>query len=293
MHPDDGNVSETLARIVDEVVVAKIWQLELRLYLLLAATFFVSLVLQLGPALSMLCVLYKMQLNQDRAQRWVQLVQRARRRVQSAGAEVLPEREPSSARRDSRRRRQQRRLQTGSVSVETHSDLRSPSRSESSSLPEHEPSQPSRLRRRHLQTRSAPEIPSLHLKCPQQMAGVVRPSRGSFETRSQPTLSSQASEPAAMGTRPRMAATEPALWAVLEGASDGEDGTDWGQQIAGNDGSGDGLNRDHQFGVSGQTSDVQLIQTIQRMREKLLVKNKDFEDGNDRAAEHGYFCTQR
>ena len=54
MHPDDGNVSETLARIVDELVVAKIWQLELRLYLLLAATFFVSLVLQLGPALSML-----------------------------------------------------------------------------------------------------------------------------------------------------------------------------------------------------------------------------------------------
>ena len=90
-----------------------------------------------------------------------------------------------------------------------------------------------------------------------------------FETQSQSTLSSQASEPAAMKTRPRRAATEPALWTVHESASEGGDGTEWGQQIAGNGGSGDGLNCDPRFGVPGQAtseaSDVELIQTLQRM----------------------------
>ena len=53
-----------------------------------------------------------------------------------------------------------------------------------------------------------------------------------FETQSQPTLSSQASGPAAMKTRPRRVATEPALWTVCytawEGASEGGDGTQTG-----------------------------------------------------------------
>ena len=66
--------------------------------------------------------------------------------------------------------------------------------------------------------------------------------------------------------------SDPALWTVWEGASGGGDGTGRGQ-IAGDDGSGDGLNRDQRFvtrlGVSGQTSDVELIQTLQSMREML------------------------
>ena len=101
---------------------------------------------------------------------------------------------------------------------------------------------------------------------PQQMAGVVQPLRDSFKrrvtsgserqaenqrglsledplppfkecvklflnTQSQPTLSSQASEPAAIQTRPRRAATEPALWTVREGASEGGDGTDRGLSL--------------------------------------------------------------
>ena len=85
----------------------------------------------------------------------------------------------------------------------------------------------------------------------------------SNNTQSQPTLSSQASGPAAMMTRPRRAATEPALWTVREGASEGGDETDRGQQIAGDGGSGDGLNSDQEFGVSGQTSDVEVVQTLQ------------------------------
>ena len=95
-----------------------------------------------------------------------------------------------------------------------------------------------------------------------------------FETQSQSTLSSQASEPAPMRTRPLRASSrsDPALWTVWEGASGGGDGTGRGQ-IAGDDGSGDGLNRDQRFvtrlGVSGQTSDVELIQTLQSMREML------------------------
>ena len=144
---------------------------------------------------------------------------------------------------------------------------------------------------------------------PQPMAGVVQPVRDSFKrrvtsgserqaenqrglsledplppfkecvkrflnTQSQPTLSSQASEPAPMRTRPLRASSrsDPALWTVWEGASGGGDGTGRGQ-IAGDDGSGDGLNRDQRFvtrlGVSGQTSDVELIQTLQSMREML------------------------
>ena len=140
---------------------------------------------------------------------------------------------------------------------------------------------------------------------PPQVAGVVKPSRDSFKrrvtsgserqaenqrglsledplppfkecvkrfmnTQSQPTLSSQASAPAAMRTRPLRAfwRSDPALWTVWEGASGGGDGTGRGQ-IAGDDGSGDGLNRDQRFGVSGQTSDVELIQTLQSMREVL------------------------
>ena len=134
------------------------WRLELRLYMLLAAALCASLV----PPLLM----YKiMRLKLDRASQQEQ--RRARQQVQSVGAEDLPEREPSSARRtDSRRQRRQRRLsscsslQTGSAS-ETGSDLpsasRGSSRSESSSLPKPEPSAPSRVRRRHVQTRSAPE----------------------------------------------------------------------------------------------------------------------------------------
>ena len=88
MQPDDGqmncmNVSDTLARIVEKGLVAAMQRLELRLHLFMAAVFFASLV----PALF---VLYKMQpaalqlLQLDRAQGEQR---RARRRLQSAGAE--------------------------------------------------------------------------------------------------------------------------------------------------------------------------------------------------------------
>ena len=150
---------------------------------------------------------------------------------------------------------------------------------------------------------------------PQQMAGVVQPLRDSFkrcsisgqaanqralslgdplpsfkqciqqylnpkrfeEIQSQHTPSSQASELAAMKTRPLRAATDPALWALSESASGVGDEADWGQ-IAGNDGSGDGLNCDQRFGVSGQTSEVELIQTLQRLRQLLAEPKKDGPD---------------
>ena len=106
MQPDDGqmNVSDTLARILEEQLVAATRRLELRLHLFMAAVFLASLV----PALF---VLYKMQLDRAQGEQG-----RARRRLQSAGAQVLEG---------------------------------------SSSLPEHEPSAPSRARRRHLPTRRA------------------------------------------------------------------------------------------------------------------------------------------
>ena len=199
MHPATGvgacwQVSETLARLVEEQLVAATWRLELRLYALLAAALCASLAAHLF-------MLGQLQLKLDRAQ---QEHRRARRRLQSAGAEVLEG---------------------------------------SSSLPEQEPS-----------------------------AAAASESDLVFETQSQPTLSSQASEPAAMQTRPRRAATEPALWTVWEGASEGGDETDRGQQIAGDGGSGDGLNSDQQFGVSGQASELELIQTLQSMREMLRQK---------------------
>ena len=160
---------------------------------------------------------------------------------------------------------------------------------------------PGKPRRTDVQPRwpgDAAPSPSGPPESPQPMAGVVQPVRDSFkrrvtsgserqaenqrglsledplppfkdilkrffETQSQPTLSSQASGPAAMQMRPRRAATEPALWTVREGASEGGDGTDRGQQIAGDGGSGDGLNSDQEFGVLGQTSDVEVIQTLQ------------------------------
>jgi hypothetical protein len=43
MRPNDRNVSETLARIVEEQVVAATWRLELRVYLFLAAALMTSL----------------------------------------------------------------------------------------------------------------------------------------------------------------------------------------------------------------------------------------------------------
>ena len=43
MRPDDRNVSETLARIVEEQVVAATWRLQLRVYLFLAAALMASL----------------------------------------------------------------------------------------------------------------------------------------------------------------------------------------------------------------------------------------------------------
>ena len=92
MRPGDGNrhVSETLARLVEEQLVAAMWRLELRLYMLFAAALCASLV----PPLLM----YKiMRLKKDRASQQEQ--RRARQQVQSVGAEDLPEREPSSARR--------------------------------------------------------------------------------------------------------------------------------------------------------------------------------------------------
>ena len=154
MRPGDGNrhVSETLARLVEEQLVAAMWRLELRLYMLLAAALCASLAAHLF-------MLGQLQLSLDRAQREQR---RARRRLQSADAQVLEG---------------------------------------SSSLPEHEPSAASE-------------------------SDLV------FETQSQPTLSSQASGPAAMKTRPRRVATEPALWTVCYtvwgGASEGGDGTQTG-----------------------------------------------------------------
>ena len=109
MRPDDRNVSETLARIVEEQVVAATWRLQLRLYLFLAAALMASLA---AP----LFVLYKMQNKLDRAQR----------ELQSAGAEVsdgsssLPEHEPSAPAPSRARRRP---LPTSSVS-ETDLDAR-------------------------------------------------------------------------------------------------------------------------------------------------------------------------
>ena len=65
MQPE-GNVSETIARIVEEQLVAKIWQFELRLYMLLAVAFCASLV----PPLFMLYAKMQLvtQLRLDRAQ---------------------------------------------------------------------------------------------------------------------------------------------------------------------------------------------------------------------------------
>ena len=133
MQPDDGqmncmNVSDTLARIVEKGLVAAMQRLELRLHLFMAASFFATLV----PALF---VLYKMQpaalqlLQLDRAQGEQR---RARRRLQSAGAEGDTE-----------------VFEGGSGS------------SDCDGSPEHQPSAPSapsRARRRNLPTRTASEI---------------------------------------------------------------------------------------------------------------------------------------
>ena len=318
MRPNDRNVSETLARIVEEQVVAATWRLELRVYLFLAAALMTSLA---AP----LFVLYKMQSKLDRAQR----------ELQSAGAEVsdgsssLPEHEPSAPAPSRARRRP---LPTSSVS-ETDLDarpgtrlLQRPNQASATSAP-----RPSHYRgaagavkrglKHHASRHGSPDKPRRTFtqdgramqrglpQSPPQVAGVAQPLRDSFKrrvtsgserqaenqrglsledplppfkecvkrflnTQSQPTLSSQASEPAPMRTRPLRASSrsDPALWTVWEGASGGGDGTGRGQ-IAGDDGSGDGLNRDQRFvtrlGVSGQTSDVELIQTLQSMREML------------------------
>ena len=119
MQPDDGqmNVSDTLARILEEQLVAATRRLELRLHLFMAAAFLASLV----PALF---VLYKMQLDRAQGEQG-----RARRRLQSAGAEGDTE------------------VFEGSCGS-------------SDGLPEHEPSAPSapsRARRRNLPTRTASE----------------------------------------------------------------------------------------------------------------------------------------
>ena len=388
MRPGDGNrhVSETLARLVEEQLVAAMWRLELRLYMLFAAAICASLAAHLF-------MLGQLQLSLDRAQREQR---RARRRLQSAGADVLegssslPEHEPSAPSCARRRHlptcrassesdldarpgtrllqrwtnetsneqtrsapetgvdarpgtsllqrpheasatsgplHKQVYTQASSASSKSHSpssrepSLRSPSRPSRSQAQDrcnnrpvkHDASRrgsPDKPRRTDLQPRwpgDAAPPPSGPPESPQPMAGVVQPVRDSFkrrvtsgserqaenqrglsledplppfkdilkrffETQSQPTLSSQASGPAAMQMRPRRAATEPALWTVREGASEGGDGTDRGQQIAGDGGSGDGLNSDQQFGVSGQASELELIQTLQSMREMLRQK---------------------
>ena len=380
MRPGDGSwqVSETLARLVEEQLVAALRRLELRLYMLLAAAICASLAAHLF-------MLRQLQLSLDRAQREQR---RARRRLQSAGADVLegssslPEHEPSAPSRARRRHLPTRRAsesdldarpgtrllqrwtnetsneqtrsapetgvdarpgtsllqrpheasatsgplhkqvytQASSASSKSHSpssrepSLRSPSRPSRSQAQDrpvkHDASRrgsPGKPRRTDVQPRwpgDAAPPPSGPPESPQPMAGVVQPVRDSFkrrvtsgserqaenqrglsledplppfkdilkrffETQSQPTLSSQASGPAAMQMRPRRAATEPALRTVREAASEGGDGTDRGQQIAGDGGSGDGLNSDQQFGVSGPASDVELVQTLQSMREML------------------------
>ena len=351
MRPDDRNVSETLARIVEEQVVAATWRLELRVYLFLAAALMASLA---AP----LFMLYKMQVQLDRAQR----------ELQSAGAEVsdgsssLPEHAPSAPAPSRARRRP---LPTSSVS-ETDLDarpgtrlLQRPNQASATSAPLHKQvctlassvsskshspssrgpslrshSRPSQDRgaagavkrglKHHASRHGSPDKPRRTFtqdgramqrglpESPPQVAGVAQPLRDSFKrrvtsgserqaenqrglsledplppfkecvkrflnTQSQPALSSQASEPAAMRTRPLRAfsRSDPALWTVWGGASGGGDETGRGQ-IAGDDGSGDGLNRDQRFvtrlGVSGQTSDVELIQTLQSMREMLRQK---------------------
>ena len=279
MRPDDRNVSETLARIVEEQVVAATWRLELRVYLFLAAALMASLA---AP----LFVLYKMQNKLDRAQR----------ELQSAGAEVsdgsssLPEHEPSAPAPSRARRRP---LPTSSVS-ETDLDarpgtrlLQRPNQASATSAPLHKQvctlassvsskshspssrgpslrshSRPSHYRgaagavkrglKHHASRHGSPDrgLP----QSPPQVAGVVQPLRDSFKrrvtsgserqaenqrglsledplppfkecvkrflnTQSQPALSSQASEPAAMRTRPLRAfsRSDPALWTVWEG----------------------------------------------------------------------------
>ena len=126
MRPGDGNrhVSETLARLVEEQLVAATWRLELRLYALLAAALCASLAAHLF-------MLGQLQLRLDRARREQR---RARRRLQSAGAQVLEG---------------------------------------SSSLPEHEPSARSRARRRHLPTRSASESDFDARKRPNEPSGLL------------------------------------------------------------------------------------------------------------------------
>ena len=330
MRPGDGNwqASETLARLVEEQLVAATWRLELRLYMLFAAAICASLAAHLF-------MLGQLQLSLDRAQREQR---RARRRLQSAGAEVLegssslPEHEPSAPSRatnetsneqtrsapetgvDAQRPHEasatsgplhkQVYTQASSASSKSHSpssrepSLRSPSRPSRSQAQDrpvkHDASRrgsPGKPRRTDVQPRwpgDAAPPPSGPPESPQPMAGVVQPLRDSFKrrvtsgserqaenqrglsledplppfkdilkrflnTQSQPTLSSQASEPAAMQTRPRRAATEPALWTVWEGASEGGDET--------------------------QTSNVELIcQTLLSMRKKLLVQIKDDND---------------
>ena len=256
MRPGDVNrhVSETLARLVEEQLVAATWRLELRLYMLLAAAFCASLAAHLF-------MLGQLQLKLDRAQREQR---RARRRLQSAGAQVL---EGSSSLRPGTRLLQ-RPHQASATSAPLHkqvctlaSSVSSKSHSPSSrgpSLRSH--SRPSQDRgaagavkrgfKHHASRHGSPDKPRRTFtqdgramqrglpESPPQVAGVVKPSRDSFKRRvtsgserqaenqrglsledplppfeecvklflnnqSQPTLSSQASEPAAMKTRPR------------------------------------------------------------------------------------------
>ena len=90
MRPGDGNwhVSETLARLVEEQLVAAMWRLELRLYMLLAAAICASLAAHLF-------MLGQLHLSLDRAQREQR---RARRRQQSERGRSSPRRQQQLAR---------------------------------------------------------------------------------------------------------------------------------------------------------------------------------------------------
>ena len=255
MQPE-GNVSETIARIVEEQLVAKIWQFELRLYMLLAVAFCASLV----PPLFMLYAKMQLvtQLRLDRAQRQQR---HARRRVQSAGAEVLPDRKPSSARRDS----------SGSAGSSLHKRINTLASSASSKSHPLSSSEPS--------LRSAP--PSETRNSLQQIVGLVQPLRDSFKRRVTSGSDKQAENQRFLSLEDPLPPCKQCLkrnfetQSLLQGASEGGVATDLEQHIAGQGGSDDGLNRDQRFFVSGQTSDVEVILALQHLRQNLLVPIKE------------------
>ena len=117
MRPNDRNVSETLARLVEEQLVAATWRLELRLYMLLAAAFCASLAAHLFMLGQLQLKLHLFKL--DRAQREQR---RARRRLQSAKPAGRPEHQDTQHAR-AHRLSVQREVHAGTLSQDTSESL--------------------------------------------------------------------------------------------------------------------------------------------------------------------------